>query len=76
MPRIRCRYIGCIHLDNGLCGAPVIELDPDEGCRSFTLPSADLYDEDEWDEDEMDNWDEGYDDDDEDDDDWMDDDDY
>ena len=74
MPRIRCRYVGCIHLDNGFCGAPVIELDPDEGCRAFALPSADIYDDD-WDEDEeLEAWDSGYDDDE--DDDWLDDDDY
>ena len=72
MPRIRCLYIGCIHLDNGFCSAPVIELDPDEGCHTFSQTSADIYDDDDWDDDdELDNWDQEYDDDD-----WDDEDDY
>ena len=50
MPRIRCRYIGCIHLDNGMCSTAIVELDPEEGCRTFTM-LEDPFDDD-WDEDE------------------------
>jgi hypothetical protein len=47
MPRIRCRYIGCVHLDSGLCSAPVVDLDPEEGCHTF-LQSGDPYDDETW----------------------------
>ena len=57
MPRIRCRYLGCIYLDDGNCSAPLIDLDPDEGCQTFTQ-SGDPF-EDEWDDDEgYDDWEE------------------
>lgn len=42
MPRIRCFYEDCIHLENGLCGATLIELDPDDGCLTFSDDPADL----------------------------------
>jgi hypothetical protein len=50
MPRIRCRYIGCVYLEDGLCSAPIVELDPEEGCLTFSRES-DPFDED-WDEEE------------------------
>ena len=55
MPRIRCRYLGCVYLDDGYCSAPLIDLDPDEGCHTYTQ-SRDPF-EDEWDDDEgYDDW--------------------
>ncbi|TAK10877.1 MAG: hypothetical protein EPO32_13810 [Anaerolineae bacterium] len=42
MPRIKCFYEDCIHLENGLCGAALIELDPDDGCLTFSDDPADL----------------------------------
>jgi hypothetical protein len=36
MPRIRCNYEGCIHLEGGLCTADAIELDQELGCLTFT----------------------------------------
>ncbi len=42
MPRLRCFYEDCIHLDKGFCGAPLVELDPDDGCLTFSDDPADL----------------------------------
>lgn len=36
MPRLRCHYIDCTYLEKGYCGAPSAELDPDEGCLTYT----------------------------------------
>jgi hypothetical protein len=47
MARIRCKYIGCVYLDNGDCTATLINLDPEEGCLTFAQV-GDPYDE-EWD---------------------------
>jgi hypothetical protein len=62
MARILCRYNGCINLDDGYCGAAKIQLDPDEGCLTFSRRSRQDFDED-W-EDENDDLtdfqDEGY----------------
>jgi hypothetical protein len=63
MARIRCKYIGCAYLDQGLCAAPVIELDPDEGCMTFTQIGDPYDDDDDWDEDDLDGYQEWDDDD-------------
>ena len=57
MPRIRCRYIGCVYLEEEYCTASFIDLDPDIGCQSFSQ-GGDLYDDvdDDWDEDEEDDF--------------------
>jgi hypothetical protein len=59
MPRIRCHYIDCVFLDDGYCGAAAVEIDPDNGCNTYSQSSR-LLDEDEWDEeDELDeDWEE------------------
>ena len=36
MPRIRCNYEGCIHLEGGLCTADDIDLDQELGCLTFS----------------------------------------
>jgi hypothetical protein len=36
MPRIRCNYEGCIHLEGNLCSADEIELDQELGCLTFS----------------------------------------
>jgi hypothetical protein len=36
MPRIRCHYIDCVFIDDGFCGTSVVEIDPDEGCITYT----------------------------------------
>jgi len=51
MARIRCKYIGCAFLDGGICSATAIELDPDEGCLTYSQ-LGDPFDEDDWNEDE------------------------
>lgn len=35
MPKIRCLYLGCIHLEDNFCSASRIQIDPDEGCLTF-----------------------------------------
>lgn len=78
MPRIRCNYEGCIHLEDGLCTADEIELDQELGCLTFTQVEeveieeldADLVDDvEEEDEEEEEEWEEELDEDDDDDDD-------
>ena len=51
MPRIRCHYLDCVFLDDGFCSAAAIEVDPDNGCLTFS-PSTDVLDEEEWEEEE------------------------
>ena len=58
MPRIRCHYLDCAFLDDGYCSAAAVELDPDNGCKTYS-PSADANVEDDWDEDEeLEEWEE------------------
>jgi hypothetical protein len=52
MPRIRCRYIDCVYLEDGFCGAPTIDLDPDEGCMKYTRIGEAA--EDDWEDEELD----------------------
>lgn len=62
MPRIRCHYEGCIHLEASNCSADVIELDPEMGCLTFAQEEEDLGDEEDWDdvlldeEEEIEDW--------------------
>jgi hypothetical protein len=58
MARIRCKYIGCIYLDQGICSSPVIELDPDEGCMTFSQMGDPFEDDDDWDDDDLDGYEE------------------
>jgi len=60
MPRIRCRYIDCIFLEEGLCGAETVEIDPDEGCLTYTeLHDISLVEDVEWEEEDLDeDWEE------------------
>ncbi len=53
MPRIRCRYMDCIFLDDGYCGAMAVEFDPDEGCLTFTRID-DVATGEDWDEEDLD----------------------
>ena len=70
MPKIRCLYVGCIYLEKGYCSAPMVNVDPDEGCLTFTQLD-DPFEDDDWEE-ELDGFEEW--DDDDFDDDWFDDD--
>lgn len=36
MPRIRCNYEGCIHLEGNFCSTDEIELDQELGCLTFS----------------------------------------
>lgn len=46
MPRIRCHYIDCVFLEGGYCGASTVEIDPDEGCMTYTHVAEVAADED------------------------------
>ena len=74
MPKIRCHYEDCEFLDEGLCSAALVEIDPDKGCLTYQ-PSADSIPEEPWDNDEdeeLDEWGDIASLEDEDDDDWLD----
>lgn len=47
MPRIRCNYEGCIHLEGTLCTASEIELDQELGCLTFSQVDEEILDVDE-----------------------------
>jgi hypothetical protein len=51
MPRIRCHYADCVFLDEGYCAAAATELDPEEGCLTYS-PSGEISPEDAWEENE------------------------
>ena len=36
MPRIRCHYEDCVFLEEEYCDAAAIELDPDQGCLTYS----------------------------------------
>lgn len=64
MARIQCRYLQCIHLDNGYCSALLVQLDPEEGCLSYSQDSIESLDDDwdddedflDWEKEDVDNW--------------------
>lgn len=53
MPRIRCRYLDCVFLDDGYCSAAAVEIDPDTGCATYSPAEGAASDKD-WDEEEED----------------------
>ena len=75
MPRIHCRYIDCVFLEDGFCGANSVNLDPDEGCITYRR-IGDVPEDEDWEEEELEEFWEEEDDslyqDDEDDDEWVD----
>ena len=57
MPRVRCTYLDCIYLDDDICTASFITIDPDSGCETYETVAPSHSDED-WEEgDELENWD-------------------
>ncbi len=58
MPRVRCHYLDCVHLEDGFCGIASVEIDPDEGCRTFRRLGESPDDEDWEDENLEEIWDE------------------
>ena len=42
MPKIRCYYDDCIFLVKGLCNAPSVELDPEDGCLTYSDDPEDI----------------------------------
>ncbi|MGB2895821.1 MAG: hypothetical protein WBB65_06615 [Anaerolineales bacterium] len=58
MPRIRCHYIDCVFLEDGFCGIASVEIDPDEGCRTYRR-IGESPDDDDWDDENLEEiWDE------------------
>ena len=55
MPRLRCHYVDCAYLEKGYCRAPSVELDPDEGCLTYTQ-FDEVPADDDWVADEIDDW--------------------
>lgn len=59
MPRIKCHYTDCVFIDEGICSAAAVEIDPDEGCKTFSPADEAAAADDEWDEEEeSDEWEE------------------
>lgn len=72
MPRIKCHYVDCVFLDEGICSAAAVEFDPDTGCATYSASDEVAAKTDDWDddEDELEEWEEEESD--EDDDSWLD----
>ena len=54
MPRIRCLYEECVFLSKGFCVATSIELDPEDGCLTYSEDTIELVDTSLLDEDDFD----------------------
>ncbi len=55
MPRIKCHYMDCVFIDEGLCSAAAVEIDPDTGCATYSpteAAAAEGWEE----EEELDEW--------------------
>lgn len=52
MPRIRCHYVDCVFLEDGYCGAAAVEIDPDEGCLTYSH-IEDVPADEEWDDEDL-----------------------
>jgi hypothetical protein len=50
MPRIRCSYLGCVYREGDYCNVELVELDPDDGCLTFTPLEDIIIEDDDWDE--------------------------
>ena len=58
MPRIKCHYMDCVFLDEGLCSAAAVEIDSDTGCATYS-PTDGAAEEEEWEaEEESEEWEE------------------
>lgn len=51
MPRLRCHYADCVFLDEGYCGAAAVEVDPSEGCLTYSAV-GEVAPEDAWEQNE------------------------
>jgi hypothetical protein len=56
MPRIRCFYDDCIFATKGYCIATSIELDPEDGCLTYSEDPEDLPIDPYLDEDDLDDF--------------------
>ena len=53
MPKIRCLYEECVFLVKEYCSAPSIELDPEDGCLTYTEDINDIRKIDPFDDDDL-----------------------
>lgn len=53
MARIKCRYVDCANLEAGVCGADIVELDPEMGCITYNQEDEALTKEEEWEEEDL-----------------------
>lgn len=51
MPRLRCHYTDCVFLDQGYCGAAAAEIDPEEGCLTYS-PTGEVSPDEAWEQNE------------------------
>ena len=58
MPRIKCHYADCVFLDEGYCSAAAVEIDPDQGCVTYSPADGAKDKDDDWDEEEDGEWEE------------------
>lgn len=65
MPKIHCRFVDCVFLEEGFCGAEIVEIDPDESCLTYTsIDDIAMVDDEDWEEEELEEiWEEEEDDD-------------
>jgi len=65
MPKIQCRFIDCVFLEEGFCGAEIVEIDPDESCLTYTgIDDIGIVDDEDWEDEELEEiWEEEEDDD-------------
>ncbi len=54
MARIKCHYSDCVFVDEGFCTAAAVEIDPDEGCITYS-PGEGAVAKD-WNGEEADEW--------------------
>jgi len=60
MPRIRCHYVDCTFLEEGYCRASAVEIDPSEGCMTYS-PDDDLVEDEElWADEEVETFEEDW----------------
>ena len=58
MPKVRCHYLDCGFLDEGVCTAAMVEFDPDSGCMTYSANAGALNGDDWEEEDELGEWEE------------------
>ncbi len=54
IPKIQCGFVDCVFLEEGFCGAEIVEIDPDESCITYTsIDDIAMVDDEDWEEEEL-----------------------